>query len=278
MSNEENFAIYEKLKFALPILQDVLEKEIGVSLADREKILLYKPAKNLDFKTEINSPLKQGTGLFRIIHEKLPHLVARIDNPQKNFHYISKGSAVYNGEGEIIGAIAFTQSIQRQQSMKNLAGNLLNDVTLLASTTQEISAQSQEIASVAQELGKITEQSQNRVRETNQVLSFIKDIAGQTNLLGLNAAIEAARVGEQGRGFSVVAEEIRKLAISSTASITKINEIINAIQTDSASTYNQTRQIEAGISQVADAIMHIADTTQGLSQLAQSLDKQADSL
>lgn len=278
MSNEENSLIYEKLLFALPILQDVLEKEVGVSLADQEKILLYKPAKDLDFKTEINSPLKQGTGLYRIIHEKLPSLVARIDNPQKNFHYISKGRAVYNSHGEIIGAIAITQSVQRQQTMKTMANDLLKNVSSLANTTEEISAQSEEIASVIQNLGKGIGDSQNRVSETNHVLNFIKDIAGQTNLLGLNAAIEAARVGEHGRGFSVVAEEIRKLATSSTSSISKINTIINAIQEDSSSTYTQILQVESGISQVSSAIQQLAATTQKLSEMAHLLEQKAESL
>ena len=61
------------------------------------------------------------------------------------------------------------------------------------------------------------------------IIETIRNIAGQTNLLALNASIEAARAGEQGRGFAVVAEEIRKLAEESSASVSKIDEIIKSV-------------------------------------------------
>lgn len=70
------------------------------------------------------------------------------------------------------------------------------------------------------------------VKKINEITAFINNISEQTNLLALNAAIEAARAGEAGRGFSVVAEEIRKLAEQSKSSLEKINVLINSISTD----------------------------------------------
>jgi len=221
--------------------------------------------------------LKVNTAVYNAIHEKRRRITLG-DKAVFGLPYIAMAIPIYNAQKDVIGAAVLIQSTAQQNDMKEMAAKMMENMNVLASTTEEISAQSQEISGVSHHLVKIAQESQQRMYETDQVLGLVKNIAGQTNLLGLNAAIEAARVGEQGRGFSVVAEEIRKLAGTSTESIKQIDAIIHSLQNDSKKIAGQMEQVCESIEQIATAITHVAGAIEQASVMATDLDKMADQL
>lgn len=275
--NETNEEILQSYLRVFPCLTELCSGDVGIAVTDREKYLLYKPGKNLDLKIPAGTPLKVNTAVYNAIHEKRRRITLG-DKAVFGLPYIAMAIPIYNAQKDVIGAAVLIQSTAQQNDMKEMAAKMMENMNVLASTTEEISAQSQEISGVSHHLVKIAQESQQRMYETDQVLGLVKNIAGQTNLLGLNAAIEAARVGEQGRGFSVVAEEIRKLAGTSTESIKQIDAIIHSLQNDSKKIAGQMEQVCESIEQIATAITHVAGAIEQASVMATDLDKMADQL
>lgn len=140
---------------------------------------------------------------------------------------------------------------------------------VVESTKQSISSLSQEV----QQSASVIEQLKNDASNIDSVVNVIRGIAEQTNLLALNAAIEAARAGEQGRGFAVVADEVRALASRTQSSTEEIQEMIGALQESADEAFTI---MQKGKHQAETAVEHSNNAHESLDNINNAIGLMAD--
>ena len=197
----------------------------------------------------IDSLMSKFIDIVNNLHGSSDTLTDFSGSIKENFTAINEAIGEINNAVEEIATSATTQANATQgvteqmnemgaavdKSSENI-GTLKQITGEMETTNHEVSETIDSLVSISNNTRESIENVQKQTEDTNQsameiqnVINLISDIAGQTNLLSLNASIEAARAGDQGRGFAVVADEVRRLAEQSRQSADQIEEIVRKL-------------------------------------------------
>jgi methyl-accepting chemotaxis protein len=188
----------------------------------------------------------------------------------------SEASSIKRAINEAI-KIAKAQEVERlresekSEKIYRYSTELYNAIGQAAAAVEELAASSEELASTSQETANIASKAFDEVHNTTAILEIIRRVAKQTNLLGLNAAIEASRAGEYGRGFSVVAAEVRKLADESRNSAQNIDDMLSKFRNSVENVLKNVEQSNVITKEQSQANQNIAQMLDSLREVGGKL-------
>ena len=205
----------------------------------------------------------------------------------------SAGQVAQSSSSQSSSASAMAAAIQEMSVSINTVSSSAVEAQSMAKEAGELSAQGSQIiertrdemvtiAQIVSGASKVIEMLGEESHQITSVVNVIKEVADQTNLLALNAAIEAARAGEQGRGFAVVADEVRKLAERTAQSTVDISEMVGKIQTSASEAVKEmgkvVTQVEAGQVMAQEAGDRMQSIREGASRVSGAVTEISDAL
>ncbi|WP_458119287.1 methyl-accepting chemotaxis protein [Paenibacillus sp. Z6-24] len=255
--------------------EHVVGDDLMLGVTDLEEFKYYKPAKELDLKLKGTKISPDDPNLHNALRNgKIS--VNRVPASAYGFALDATSIPLKDKKGNIVGAIASAYTLQHNDFMSNVTVEIEKISNQLSDMVQLIAAQSQQLSATTAEIQSNTSKAVENSKEVNQVAGFIREISEQTNLLGLNAAIEAARVGEAGAGFGVVASEVRKLSVDTKNATQNIESSLGGVQQSILQMEKEISAIAVSSNEQAQLVNEFSEVVSNLNTVSRDFKKFMD--
>lgn len=261
----------KNIKECMKEFQNTYPEDACLYLCDENEVIVAMPGKSFDLKIEEGTPMES-------INQSVTYKALKSGKTLREekgaevfgVPYISTAQPIYD-EGRVIGVLSAVISNKKVGILRAGAHDLGSAVQQMTATGEEMIAASSDIAVKLQELSERSESMKEDIEQIHSILGLVKGIAKQSNILGLNASIEAARSGEYGKGFTVVAKEIRKMADSSNERVLEIEKQLETIKEAIEQMNESTNTIAAFTEEHNASMQQLANTYEQIGKTSETL-------
>jgi hypothetical protein len=274
-----NSKLYNSFLTMLPMMAALFtDRTVGFYATDREKFIMkIDPLDRVTF-VKPGQPFAKGGAADYVMDSRQPIAVELGAELYGLPLRVATFPLFDDDTDEAIGTFGMVITRHNAEAMKEMAVSFINGLTEISAALQQTASSAASINASEQKLNQHIEEIQHSASEIFSILDSIKSIADQTKMLGLNAAIEAARAGDAGRGFGVVAEEIRKLSESSKQTAEGIGKLTRIIQ-EKINIASESSQLTVQASEEqAAASEEISASIEGLLAIANKLNDVAENI
>lgn len=219
-----------------PIIKETTGKTTAIMITDLQNIIYFSPSTSLPLNIKVGDPaFVPGNELLIRALKEAKKVEEYVPKESLGIPFFSTVTPIKDKETkEVVGLFSISKTLEVEEKLDRELSSLNAIISTLHEKIQIVAAQSEELSATSNEITSQAIKANDNTQQIGNLVKIIEGISTQTNLLGLNAAIEAARSGEAGKGFGVVATEIRKLSENTKQAVGTIGgslaEIKNSIE------------------------------------------------
>jgi len=255
-------SILESLVNAMPFVRQMFRDDVSISINDHEKVLYFAEANGLEIGVKVGDELHEDYKDFKMLTNRDSRTVARMPGDLQGRPFDAILIPIKEND-KVVGILGVNYALDNHITLEKLISENEATINALLGGIQQIAAHSEELSATSEEILRNSKQAAENSVSVTKVTNVIREVSEQTNLLGLNAMIEAARVGDLGSGFGVVASEVRKLSDHTKQAAADIETSLGSVQ-------NSMKHMELEIGQITTATV---DQAQLVSEFMQSIEQ-----